>query len=138
MNQLALFASPNLRALVTTAEAQTQPRFWEFLAAQIRNKHTRRAYSAKHAICSRVRSALLPESTAPDASDLGNGCEESPASSPCSRHIADPPQAAAPARRLTPAKLPVSHDGTFNPNSAPEAGGFRGVTRGQRVWRVSF
>jgi hypothetical protein len=55
MNQLALFASPNLRALVTTAEAQTQPRFWEFLAAQIRNKHTRRAYSAKHAICSRVR-----------------------------------------------------------------------------------
>jgi hypothetical protein len=78
MNQLALFASPNLRALVTTAEAQTQPCFWEFLAAQIRNKHTRRAYSAKHAICSRVRSALLPESAAPDASDLGNGCEESP------------------------------------------------------------
>ena len=95
MNQLALFASPNLRALVTTAEAQTQPRFWEFLAAQIRNKHTRRAYSAKHAICSRVRSALLPESTAPDASDLGNGCEESPASSPCSRHIAG----SAPSRR---------------------------------------
>ena len=45
MNQLALFASPNLPALLTTAEAQTQTRFWEFFAAQIRNKHTRRAYA---------------------------------------------------------------------------------------------
>ena len=44
MNGLALFASPDLPALLTTAEAQTQTRFWEFFAAQIRNKHTRRAY----------------------------------------------------------------------------------------------
>jgi integrase/recombinase XerC len=44
MNQLALFASPDLPALLATAEPQTQTRFWEFFAAQIRNKHTRRAY----------------------------------------------------------------------------------------------
>jgi hypothetical protein len=44
MNQLALFASPNLPALLTTAEPQTQTRFWEFFAAQIPNKNTRRAY----------------------------------------------------------------------------------------------
>ena len=29
----------------TSAEAQTQTRFWEFFAAQIRNRHTRRAYA---------------------------------------------------------------------------------------------
>jgi integrase/recombinase XerC len=44
MNQLAIFASPSLPALLTTAEARTQTRFWEFFAAQIRNKNTRRAY----------------------------------------------------------------------------------------------
>jgi integrase/recombinase XerC len=45
MNRLALFASPDLPALLTSAEAQTQTRFWEFFAAQIRNRHTRRAYA---------------------------------------------------------------------------------------------
>jgi hypothetical protein len=44
MNQLAIFASPSLPALLTTAEARTQTRFSEFFAAQIRNKNTRRAY----------------------------------------------------------------------------------------------
>ena len=38
MNQLALFASPNLPALLTTAQPQTQTRFSEFCGAQIRNK----------------------------------------------------------------------------------------------------
>ena len=44
MNQLTPSASPNLPALLTTAEAQTQIQFWEFFAAQIRNQNTRRAY----------------------------------------------------------------------------------------------
>jgi site-specific recombinase XerD len=45
MNQLALFTSPDLPPLLATAKASTQTRFWEFFAAQIRNKHTRRAYA---------------------------------------------------------------------------------------------
>jgi integrase/recombinase XerC len=45
MNQLALFVSPDLPALLTTAEPRTQTRFWEFFAANIRNRHTRRAYA---------------------------------------------------------------------------------------------
>jgi site-specific recombinase XerC len=45
MNELALFAAPDLPALLTAAEPRTQTRFWEFFAAQIRNRHTRRAYS---------------------------------------------------------------------------------------------
>jgi integrase/recombinase XerC len=45
MNQLTLFASPDLPALLTTAEAQTQTRIFEFFAANIRNRHTRRAYA---------------------------------------------------------------------------------------------
>ena len=44
MNQLTPSTSPNLPALLTTAEAQTQIQFWEFFAAQIRNQNTRRAY----------------------------------------------------------------------------------------------
>jgi hypothetical protein len=42
MNQLALLASPDLPALLTSAGAQTQTR--GFFAANIPNKHTRRAY----------------------------------------------------------------------------------------------
>jgi site-specific recombinase XerC len=47
MNQLAHLSSPKsqLPALVAVAGARAQTRFWEFFAANIRNKHTRRAYA---------------------------------------------------------------------------------------------
>jgi site-specific recombinase XerD len=47
MNQLAAIPSPALQlpALVVSAEAKTRTRFLEFFAANIRNKHTRRAYA---------------------------------------------------------------------------------------------
>src|SRR5271157_4285327 len=46
MNQLSpLRATLQLPAAVAAAGAQAQTRFWEFFAAQIRNKHTRRAYA---------------------------------------------------------------------------------------------
>jgi site-specific recombinase XerD len=45
MTQIALIASRNVPALLTTAEPQTQTRFWEFFVANIRNIHTRRAYA---------------------------------------------------------------------------------------------
>jgi integrase/recombinase XerC len=45
MNQLVLSASPDLPALLAAAGARTRTRFWEFFAAQIRNKNTRRAYA---------------------------------------------------------------------------------------------
>ena len=45
VTQLAIFSSPDIPALLTAAEPRTQTRFWEFFAAQIRNKNTRRAYA---------------------------------------------------------------------------------------------
>ena len=40
-----LHASPKVPAAVLAAGEHAQTRFWEFFAAQIRNKHTRRAYA---------------------------------------------------------------------------------------------
>ena len=45
MNQLVPFSTVNIPALIRTAGAHAQTRFWEFFAANIRNKHTRRAYA---------------------------------------------------------------------------------------------
>ena len=47
MNQLASFSSPDhqVPALVAAADDKARLRFLEFFAAQIRNKHTRRAYA---------------------------------------------------------------------------------------------
>jgi integrase/recombinase XerC len=47
MNHLAPLPSsaPQLPALVVTAGGHAQTRFWEFFAANIRNRHTRRAYA---------------------------------------------------------------------------------------------
>ena len=45
MNHLVPFAIPNTPALVQVVGAHAQTRFLEFFAANIRNKHTRRAYA---------------------------------------------------------------------------------------------
>ena len=45
MNQPALITTPTTPALVYVAGAHAQTRFWEFFAANIRHKHTRRAYT---------------------------------------------------------------------------------------------
>ena len=45
MNQHALIAAPSAAALVTAAGERAETRFWEFFAANIRNRHTRRAYA---------------------------------------------------------------------------------------------
>ena len=47
MNRLAPLPSsaPPLPALVVRAGGHAQTRFWEFFAANIRNRHTRRAYA---------------------------------------------------------------------------------------------
>jgi integrase/recombinase XerC len=47
MNQLAPLASPALQlpALIAAADDKARVRFVEFFAANIRNKHTRRAYA---------------------------------------------------------------------------------------------
>ncbi|MDB5395262.1 MAG: integrase [Rhodospirillales bacterium] len=45
MNQLVRIAAPSLPALVTAAGSRAEIRFLEFFAGQIRNPHTRRAYS---------------------------------------------------------------------------------------------
>jgi integrase/recombinase XerC len=47
MNHLAARSSSSseLSILVATAGSHAQTRFWEFFAANIRNKHTRRAYA---------------------------------------------------------------------------------------------
>jgi site-specific recombinase XerD len=42
--QLAALPSSIVPELIATAGEQVQARFWEFFAANIRNKHTRRAY----------------------------------------------------------------------------------------------
>ena len=42
--QLAALCSPVVPALIATTGEQAQTRFWEFFAANIRNKNTRRAY----------------------------------------------------------------------------------------------
>ena len=44
MNHLVPTA-PTTPTLVYVAGARAQTRFWEFFAANIRNKHTRRAYA---------------------------------------------------------------------------------------------
>ena len=46
MNQLVpLATAPQIPALVAAAGDRAQTRFWEFFAANIRNKNTRRAYA---------------------------------------------------------------------------------------------
>jgi site-specific recombinase XerD len=45
MNQLSVLAGSPAPALVATAGDRAQIRFWEFFAANIRNKNTRRAYA---------------------------------------------------------------------------------------------
>ncbi len=47
MNQLAPLPFPTLQfpTLVVAADSKARERFWEFFAANIRNKHTRRAYA---------------------------------------------------------------------------------------------
>jgi site-specific recombinase XerD len=47
MNQLAplVATAPQLPKIVSAAGDRAQTRFWEFFAAQIRNRHTRRAYA---------------------------------------------------------------------------------------------
>src|SRR5271166_3383739 len=44
MNQLAVISGSQTPLLIAAAGDRAQTRFWEFFAAQIRNKHTRRAY----------------------------------------------------------------------------------------------
>jgi site-specific recombinase XerD len=48
MNELAPIGASAVPALVAAAGRDAQTRFWEFFAANIRNKHTRRAYA--HAV----------------------------------------------------------------------------------------
>ena len=45
MTALTVVLPSSLPALVASADGQAQTRFWEFFAANIRNKHTRRAYA---------------------------------------------------------------------------------------------
>jgi integrase/recombinase XerC len=45
MNQVVPIVTDRIPALVAVAGSQAQTRFWEFFAANIRNKHTRRAYA---------------------------------------------------------------------------------------------
>ena len=45
MNCLVTVSTSKVPALVAAAGARAQTRFWEFFAANIRNKHTRRAYA---------------------------------------------------------------------------------------------
>ena len=45
MNQLAPVVASHAPALVAAAGERARTRFWEFFAANIRNKHTRRAYA---------------------------------------------------------------------------------------------
>ena len=45
MNELAPRPKANMPAMVAAAGAHAQTRFWEFFAANIRNRHTRRAYA---------------------------------------------------------------------------------------------
>jgi hypothetical protein len=45
VNQLIRITAPTLPALVTAAGDRAEIRFLEFFAGQIRNPHTRRAYS---------------------------------------------------------------------------------------------
>src|SRR6266852_1537170 len=45
MNQLVAIGSPTLPALVAAAGERASMRFLEFFAANIRNRHTRRAYA---------------------------------------------------------------------------------------------
>jgi len=45
LNQLAPIIAAHTPVLVTAAGQSAQTRFWEFFAAQIRNRHTRRAYA---------------------------------------------------------------------------------------------
>jgi hypothetical protein len=45
MSQLVSITAPSAPVLVNAAGPAAQTRFWEFFAANIRNKHTRRAYA---------------------------------------------------------------------------------------------
>ena len=45
MNQLAPITGSHAPAIVVASGAHAETRFWEFFAANIRNKHTRRAYA---------------------------------------------------------------------------------------------
>ena len=45
MNQFALIIADRVPALIATASAEAQTRFLEFFAANVRNRHTRRAHA---------------------------------------------------------------------------------------------
>ena len=60
MNKLVPISSPPLPALVAAAGERVSVRFLEFFAANIRNRHTRRAYaSPRNALAHFVRGTVL-------------------------------------------------------------------------------